>query len=142
MLQSTVSGPILIDVGGVCHKRTTFFMCVSRPVSTLISASGEKNKKNSNEHRTTGQIRVSDCPRLSQRETDCLTQNNSILETNTENKLVTCSFKVVPVANRFSTESRSRVDLRPTSSGSAKPKTTREGKTLLDALPSYLVATC
>ena len=37
---------------------------------------------------------------------------------------------------------RERVKSRPTSSGSAKPKTTREGKTLLDALPSYLVATC
>ena len=85
-------------------------MCVSRPVGTLISASGEKKKKNSKENRTTGQVRVSACPRLSQRETDCLTQNNSILETNAENKLVTCSFKVVSVVNRFSTESRSRVD--------------------------------
>ena len=37
---------------------------------------------------------------------------------------------------------RERVKSRPTSSGSAKPKTTREGKTLPDALPSYLVATC
>ena len=46
------------------------------------------------------------------------------------------------LARRSPGSTDQRVKSRPTSSGSAKPKTTREGKTLLDALPSYLVATC